>query len=168
MVSLVDEGCNEVDQPRNYGLALSLGGGEISPLEMATAYAVLANQGQRRSPFAISRIENNQGEVLFEQAPVIPDESQVVQPEDAYLLSDILSDNDARQPEFGRNNPLVVANHRVAAKTGTSGTSRFDVRDAWTIGFTPEIVTAIWVGNTDNTPIGGRAVWYTTGFANLE
>ena len=154
LTSLQDDGCIEQGSPRNYGLALSLGGGEITPLEMATAYTVLANQGLLIEPFAISRIENRAGDVLFEQPALDPATAQVVRPEHAYLLSDILSDNNARQPEFGTNNPLVLAGHRAAAKTGTSGSDRFDVRDAWTIGYTPHAVTAVWVGNTNNEPIG--------------
>ncbi len=152
--SLQDDGCLEAGAPRSHGLSLSLGGGEISPLEMASAFGTLANQGNRLPPFTIHRIENRLGEVLYEYTPVDPTTTQVVRPEHAYLLSDILSDNNARQPAFGVNNSLVVPGHRVAAKTGTSGSTRFDVRDAWTIGYTPEVVTAVWVGNTDNEPIG--------------
>ncbi len=154
VASLQDPGCVEQGVPRNYGLALSLGGGEITPLEMATAYSVLANQGRLIEPFAIARIENRAGEILFEQPALDPVTAQVVRPEHAYLLSDILSDNNARQPEFGTNNLLVLPGHRAAAKTGTSGSDRFDVRDAWTIGYTPHAVTAVWVGNTNNEPIG--------------
>jgi penicillin-binding protein 1C len=160
LASLKDEGCQEVGQPRNYGLALSLGGGEISPLEMAGAFSTLANQGQFLAPFAISRIENRQGEVLFEQAAIAANQSLVVRAEHAYLLSHILSDNDARQPEFGPNNNLVIQGHRAAAKTGTSGTTVSDVKDAWTIGFTPHVVTAVWVGNTLPDPIGRGASGY--------
>ncbi len=154
LTSLQDEGCAEVGQPRNYGLALSLGGGEITPLEMAAAFGALANQGRYLEPYALARIENRQGIVLFEHTPPDPAAAQVVRPEHAYLLSHILSDNDARQPEFGINNNLVIAGHRAVAKTGTSGTDQFDVRDAWTIGFTPYVVTAVWSGNTNNQPIG--------------
>ncbi|GAB4273344.1 MAG: hypothetical protein Kow0080_20840 [Candidatus Promineifilaceae bacterium] len=154
LVSLQDEGCTEQQQPRNYGLALALGGGEIAPLEMATAFATLANQGRNPEPFALARIENRAGDVLYEHVVPNPADSQVVDANLAYLISDILSDNNARQPEFGVNNLLVIPGHRVAAKTGTSGTDRFDVRDAWTIGYTPQVVTAVWVGNTDNQPIG--------------
>ena len=152
--SLQDPGCVEQGAPRNYGLALSLGGGEISPLEMAGAFGTLANQGNYIPPFTIRRIENNAGEILFEEPTPDPVVTQVVRPEHAYLLSDILSDNSARQPEFGTNNTLVIPGHRVAAKTGTSGTDRFDVRDGWTIGYTPEVVTAVWVGNTNNEVLG--------------
>lgn len=158
--SLQDEGCQTVSQPRNYGLALSLGGGEISPLEMAGAFNMLASQGKYLKPYAITRIENRTGEILFEQLIDDGEAAQVVRPEHAYLLSDIISDNDARQPSFGLDNALVIAGHRVAAKTGTSGSSASDVRDAWTIGFTPHVVTAVWVGNTSNDPIGQGASGY--------
>jgi penicillin-binding protein 1C len=150
LTSLQDPGCVEQGAPRNYGLALALGGGEISPLELAGAFGTLANQGNFIPPFTIRRIENSAGEVLFEEPAPDLGVTQVVRPEHAFLLSDILSDNNARQPEFGVNNNLVIPGHRVAAKTGTSGTDRFDVRDGWTIGFTPEVVTAVWVGNTNN------------------
>ncbi|MCA9964690.1 MAG: PBP1A family penicillin-binding protein [Anaerolineales bacterium] len=154
MTALQDEGCAEVGQPRNVGLSLALGGGAIPPLQMAGAFGTLANQGRYMEPYAIQRIEDRQNQLLFEHIPADPTLSQVVRPEHAYLLTDILSDNNARQPEFGLSNPLVIANHQVAAKTGTSGTNSFDVNDAWTVGYSPEVVTAVWVGNTDNSPIG--------------
>jgi 1A family penicillin-binding protein len=153
LTSLQDAGCAESGNPRDHGLSLALGGGEVSPLDMAGAFAVLANQGQYQRPFAINRIQNRSGDLIFEHRPADSASSSVVRPEHAYLLSNILSDNEARQPEFGPANSLVVGGHRVAAKTGTSGTDRFDVRDGWTIGYTPEIVTAVWVGNTDNQPV---------------
>jgi 1A family penicillin-binding protein len=160
MTSLQDEGCRENGVPRDHGLSLALGGGEVSPLEMAGAFAVLANQGQYQRPFAINRIQNRSGDLIFEHQPADALASSVARPEHAYLLSHILSDNEARQPEFGPNNSLLVGGHRVAAKTGTSGTDRFDVRDGWTIGYTPEIVTAVWVGNTDNRPVAAGQSGY--------
>jgi membrane peptidoglycan carboxypeptidase len=132
---------------------LALGGGEIPALEMAGAFGALANQGKYVAPATITRIENRQGEIIFQRNPVGA-ETQALRPEHAYLLSDILSDDGARQIEFGPNNLLNIPGHRVAAKTGTSGTTGSDVRDAWTIGYTPEVVTAVWVGNTNNEPIG--------------
>lgn len=154
MTALQDEGCTELGQPRDYGLSLALGGGEVPPLQMAGAFAVLANQGRYLAPFTISRIEDRQGKILYEHVPPGAGEAQVVRPEHAYLLSSILSDNNARQPEFGVNNLLQIPGHRVAAKTGTSGSTIHDVRDAWTIGYSPHVVTAVWVGNTSNQPIG--------------
>ncbi|MEJ2746323.1 MAG: PBP1A family penicillin-binding protein [Anaerolineae bacterium] len=152
--SLQDTGCTDQGQPSSHGLSLALGGGEIAPLEMAAAFATLANQGRYLEPYALSRIENRQGEVLYEHPAPDLAAAQVARPEHAYLLTHILSDNDARQPEFGINNNLVISGHRAAAKTGTSGTDQFDVRDGWTIGYTPYVVTAVWTGNTDNSPIG--------------
>ncbi len=154
LTALSDEGCVEVGQPRNYGLSLALGGGEIPPLQMAGAYAALANQGRYIEPFTILRIEDRQNNLLYEQVLPNAADAQVVRDEHAYLLSSILSDNNARQPEFGVNNLLQIPGHRVAAKTGTSGSTANDVRDAWTIGYSPHVVTAVWVGNTSNQPIG--------------
>lgn len=158
--ALNNEGCAQFGVASNYGLALSLGGGELSPLEMATAYSILANNGRSVQPYAITRIEDGRGNVLFEQAP-IQDPPLVVDPADAYLINHILSDNNARQAAFGLNNTLVIGGgHRVAAKTGTTGTASFDVRDGWTIGYTPQIVTAVWVGNTDNRVMADSASGY--------
>jgi membrane peptidoglycan carboxypeptidase len=151
--SLLDQGCLENGQPRDHGLSLALGGGEISPIDLAGAFGVLANGGRWEEPFTITRIENRNGDVVFEHQPAPVNESQVIRSEHAYLLNNILSDNGARQPEFGANNNLVIGGHSVAAKTGTSGTTGLDVRDGWTIGYSPEIVTAVWVGNTDNQPV---------------
>lgn len=153
VTSLQDPGCQEGGLPRDHGLSLALGGGEIPALEMAGAFGALANQGKYVAPATITRIENRQGEIIFQRNPVGA-ETQALRPEHAYLLSDILSDDGARQIEFGPNNLLNIPGHRVAAKTGTSGTTGSDVRDAWTIGYTPEVVTAVWVGNTNNEPIG--------------
>ncbi|MFO7684108.1 MAG: penicillin-binding transpeptidase domain-containing protein, partial [Chloroflexota bacterium] len=154
ITALQDEGCAEVGQPRNYGLSLALGGGEIPSLQMTGAFAALANQGRYIAPYTISRIEDRLGNLLYENVLPTAAEAQVVRGEHAYLLSSILSDNNARQPEFGVNNLLQIPGHRVAVKTGTSGSTVNDVRDAWTIGYSPHVVTAVWVGNTSNQPIG--------------
>jgi 1A family penicillin-binding protein len=153
-IALEDEGCQTGGGPRNHGLALALGGGEISPLRMTTAFATLASNGVYHEPYTIARIENSDGEPLEDYAPPDPAGQQVVRAAHAFLLNHILSDNEARQPEFGAVNNLTVEGHRVAAKTGTSGTDRFDVRDGWTIGYTPQLAAGVWVGNTDNEPVG--------------
>ena len=158
--SLQDPGCAEVGQPRNYGLSLALGGGEITPLEMAGAFGALANQGRFNQPFAIRRIEDRQGGILYDFAAPDPAAAQVVRPEHAYLLTSILSDNNARLEEFGQNNLLNVPGYQVAVKTGTSGTTAADVRDGWTIGYAPQALAAVWVGNTDNQPIGSGQSGY--------
>jgi 1A family penicillin-binding protein len=134
----------------DYGLSLTLGGGEVTLLEMTGAYAVFANGGQRVPPVAILRIEDSTGRVLEEYHPPVPE--QVVSPQHAYLITNILSDNQARAAVFGRNNPLKLS-RPAAAKTGTTT----DYRDAWTIGYTPELVAGVWVGNADNSAMKGIA-----------
>ena len=140
-----------------YGLSLSLGAGEVPLLEMTTAYSVLANQGQLIPPVTITSIVNSDGTSICQpnsdivplcQNDDVPNDGQpVVSPVDAFLLTDILSDNEARTPSFGPNSVLTLADGRpVAAKTGTTN----DFRDNWTLGYTPQLVTGVWVGNADN------------------
>ncbi len=157
LTSLLDDGCQVQGQPSESGLSLALGGREVSPLDMATAFGALANGGLLVEPYAISRIENSRSELLYTYAPPETANQQGVRPAHAFLLSHILADNDARQPEFGLDNPLVIDGHIVAAKTGTSGSNVDDTRDGWTIGYTPQIVTAVWVGNTDANPVARGA-----------
>lgn len=129
--------------PGRYGLSLTLGGGEVTPLELTGAYATLANGGYRIPPVTILKVENSQGEVLFEYQP--PDPEPVLDPRIAYLISDILDDDRARVPAMGNDNPLDLP-FPAAAKTGTSN----EFRDNWTVGYTPGLVVGVWTGNTDN------------------
>ncbi|HNS51361.1 MAG TPA: PBP1A family penicillin-binding protein [Anaerolineae bacterium] len=144
----------------DYGLSLTLGGGEVSLVEMVGAYAVLDNGGVRVPPVAIRRIEDAKGNLLREYQA--PQGEEVVNAQLAYLVTDILSDNEARAPVFGRNNPLLLS-RPAAAKTGTTN----DYRDAWTVGYTPELVVGVWVGNADNTEMaqvagsrGASPIWH--------
>ena len=114
----------------DYGLSLTLGGGEVSLLEMTGAYAVIANDGKRVPPFAILKILDHEDHVVFEYQP--PAGDQVIRPEHAFLITSILSDNEARTPMFGANSVLNLP-FPAAAKTGTSN----DYRDNWTLGYTP-------------------------------
>ena len=134
----------------DYGLALTLGGGEVKLLDLTNAYAIFANQGRRVRPVAITRIVDFQGNLVFEAAA--PSQEQVIRPEHAYLISSILSDNVARQPMFGTNSVLNLP-FSVAAKTGTTD----DFRDNWTLGFTPDLAVGVWVGNPDNTEMQGTS-----------
>lgn len=143
----------------DYGLSLTLGGGDVSVLELTGAYAVFANGGQRVPPVAILKIVDYQGKVVYEYKPQ-PGE-QVLRPEHAYLISSILSDNQARSWMFGTNSMLNLS-FPVAAKTGTTN----DFRDNWTLGYTPDLVTGVWVGNADYTPMvnttgltGAAPIW---------
>jgi len=135
------------DAPPYYGLSLTLGGGETKLLEMTASYAVFANGGVRIPPTAIRYIENANGDLIadYRDRPG----GRVVSAQHAYLLNNILSDYQARCPAFGCPNTLQLDDRMAAAKTGTTT----DYRDAWTIGYTPELVTGVWVGNSDNTPM---------------
>ena len=143
----------------DYGLALTLGGGDVSLLEMVGAYAVFANNGVRVPPVSILKITDFQGNVVFEYTP--PQGEQVIRREHAYLITSILSDNEARSWMFGRNSALNLS-FPVAAKTGTTN----DFRDNWTMGYTPDLVVGVWVGNADYTPMtnttgtsGAAPIW---------
>lgn len=126
-----------------YGLTLVLGGGEVRPLDMASAYGVFATGGIKHPNTGILRIEDREGNVLEEYKA----ESERVLPEQtALLISDVLTDNIARTPAFGSNSFLYFPNADVAAKTGTTN----DYRDAWIVGYTPKISVAAWAGNNDN------------------
>ena len=157
ILSLQDPGCVSTGKPSDYWLALTLGGGEVTPLEMLDFFATLANNGVRQAPVSITRIEDLAGNRIYEFAP---QPQQVIRAEHAYLISDILADNAARIPAFGVNNRLQFTDRRVAVKTGTSGTDENDVRDGWTIGYTPQIAVVVWVGNTDTTPMASGASGY--------
>lgn len=152
-------GINSLNRP-DYGLSLTLGGGDVTLLELTGAYAVFANGGKRVPPVAVLRIVNNYGRVIEEYHP--PEGQQVITPQHAYLITSILSDNEARTLAFGPNSVLKLS-RPAAVKTGTTN----DWRDNWTIGYTPDLVAGVWVGNSDNTPMarisgvaGAGPVWH--------
>lgn len=130
----------------NYGLSLTLGGGEVTPLELTAAYATLANNGNRTAPVSILKVERTNGEVLYEFQPEQP--QRVIDERVAYLISNILDDDRARVPAMGSPNPMELP-FPAAAKTGTTN----DYRDNWTMGYTPGLAVGIWTGNTDNSPM---------------
>ncbi|MCL4368488.1 MAG: penicillin-binding transpeptidase domain-containing protein, partial [Actinobacteria bacterium] len=129
-------------------LGLVLGSGEVRPLDLAAAYASLAAGGVVHEPVAISRVEDAQGHILWQAGP--DRGKRVISPQVAYLLTSILSDNDARSPSFGSDS-LLRLSRPAAVKTGTTT----DWRDNWTVGYTPNLVAAVWVGNADNSPMRG-------------
>jgi 1A family penicillin-binding protein len=152
-----------------YGLALTLGGGEVTLLEMTNAYGALANGGVYTPPTPILCILDAAGTVLervdvpdlpevCRTAPLTsravqrqPEQARVATPEHSYLITDILKDNEARTPAFGANSWLQIG-RPAAVKTGTTN----DVRDIWTIGYTPELTVGVWVGNADGAPMDGN------------
>jgi penicillin-binding protein 1C len=148
-------GITTFTQPERYGLSLTLGGGEVTMLEMAQAYGVFANNGYRISLHPVLKVTNSHGKVLDSyNPPSSPIFGKKILPEGvSFIISDILADNNARTMEFGANSALRVANQTVSVKTGTTN----DLRDNWTIGYTPDYVVATWVGNDDNTPMSNIA-----------
>lgn len=139
-------GITTLTDPSRYGLSLVLGGAEVRLVDLVSAYGVFANDGIRNPWAFIQRIETADGTVLEErqQSP-----ARVLDAQTTRLVTDVLSDNNARGPVFGYNSPLVIPGRDAAAKTGTTQ----DNRDAWVVGYTPSLVTGVWTGNNDNTPM---------------
>ncbi|MEK7517729.1 MAG: transglycosylase domain-containing protein [Patescibacteria group bacterium] len=144
-------GITSFNERDRYGLSLTLGGGEVTMLDMAQSYGVFANQGYRINLHPILKITDSSGKVLEEyKAPLSPIFGKKILPEGvAFIISDILADNNARAMAFGRSSALRIPNQTVSVKTGTTD----DFRDNWTIGYTPNYVVAVWVGNNDNSPM---------------
>ena len=148
-----DMGISTLKDINQYGLTLVIGGGEVTLLDMSSAYGVFANDGMRNPYTGILKVEDIKGKILEEYVPNI---KEVLPKKTALTISDILSDNVARTPTFGTNSALLIPGRDVAAKTGTTNSNK----DAWIIGYTPSIVAGVWAGNNDNTPMkkGGAAV----------
>ncbi|MBK7895091.1 MAG: transglycosylase domain-containing protein [Candidatus Promineifilaceae bacterium] len=151
------------EPPGFYGLALTLGGGEVPLLEMTHAYATLANQGQKPRLTAILKITDSRGNVIFDaqqnQLPAV----NAIDAKIAYIITDILADDQARVAAMGYNSPLDLP-FPAAVKTGTTN----DFRDNWTIGYTPGVVVGVWTGNSDGRPMvnssgltGAAPLWNT-------
>jgi 1A family penicillin-binding protein len=139
-------GITSLGDPNQYGLTLVLGGGEVTLLDMVSAYGVFASEGKKTPYNSILKIEDSKGNILEELKPKSID---VLNPESARKISDILSDNVARTPLYGANSALYFQDRDVAVKTGTTN----DYKDAWIIGYTPNIVIGTWAGNNNNTPM---------------
>jgi membrane peptidoglycan carboxypeptidase len=116
-----DMGISTLTDVNRYGLTLVIGGGEVTLLDITSAYGVFANSGVRNPYTGILKIEDRSGRVLEEY---IQDEKEVLPKNTALMISDILSDNQARIPTFGANSPLLVPGHDVAAKTGTTNNNK--------------------------------------------
>lgn len=143
-------GITTLSDKANYGLSFAIGAAEVRPLDMAGAFSVFANDGIKNTPYAVEKVEGADGASdMHEKNP-----AQALDPQVARKIDSILSDNKARTPTFGAKSPLAFPNGvQVAAKTGTSQ----DFRDAWTIGFTPSLVAAVWCGNNDGRPMAAGA-----------
>lgn len=136
---------------RRLGLSVTLGGGEVRLLDLARAYCAFANEGFRVSSRTILRVENKDGKVLEEAN--LDKGRRVLSAAEAFLISDILSDNDARLLAFSPNSLLNIPGRPVAVKTGTTN----DLRDNWAVGWTPQVLVGVWVGNNDNSPMNNVA-----------
>lgn len=144
-----------------FGLSLTLGGGEVTLLELTSAFGVFAASGQRHDITSLLKVEDAKGKVIFEHKS--GSAREVLTPQVAYLISDILSDNEARKEVFGLKSQLYIPGKSVAVKTGTTD----DKRDNWTLGYTPGIVVGAWVGNNDNSPMNPALASGVTGAAPI-
>ncbi len=143
-----DMGITTLNDPARYGLTLVLGGGEVKLIDMTYAYGVFANRGTRAEPRSILKIEDNRGNIIEEstiQTKRVLDENV------ALMISDVLSDNVARTPLWGANSLVNFPGKSVASKTGSTN----NLRDAWLMGYAPNISVGTWVGNNNNSPMGG-------------
>jgi 1A family penicillin-binding protein len=128
-----------------YGLAVTLGGADVKMIDLAAAYSSFANGGTKVDPAGILKVEDRSGNVLEQYQQITG--TRVMTPQQAFLISQMLFNNDNRVITFGQVNGLIIPNYQVAVKTGTTN----DKRDNWTIGWTPNLLAAVWVGNNDNT-----------------
>ena len=143
-ISLAQQmGITTLTQPERYGLSLVLGGAEVHPIDLVSAYSVFANDGIRNPWRIIQRVEDANGNVL-EEAQNQP--QRALDAQTARLMNNILSDNSARAAVFGYNNSLYFPGYEVGAKTGTTQ----DNRDGWVVGFSPSVATVVWTGNNNN------------------
>jgi len=143
-----------------YGLSLTLGGGEVRMVDMAVAFGVLANEGKKTDLKSWIKIEDVAGRILSEASP---HSEQILDKNVAFIISDILSDSFARQWAFGPNSALEIPGYKVAVKTGTTN----DMKDNWTIGYTPDFLVAVWVGNNDSSPMNPYLTSGITGAAPI-
>lgn len=158
-----------------YGLSLTLGGGEVTLIELTNAYAVFANQGSYVPVTSILCVVNSDGEIIYQYENSCPEGrsiestvnrtgfgTQVLDPRIAYLMTDILGDNGARSAVMGANSPLRTDGIFSSVKTGTTN----DVKDNWTVGYTRNVAIGVWVGNNDGDPMvnssgltGAAPIW---------
>ncbi len=158
-----------------YGLSLTLGGGEVSLLELTNAFAVFANGGTTTPVTSIRCVINSDDEILYKYADgcptgrltsqtliILPRQQRVLDPRLAFVITDMLSDNAARSPAMGAYSPLRTDAISAAVKTGTTD----DVKDNWTIGYTSNVAVGVWVGNNDGDPMinssgltGAAPIW---------
>lgn len=151
-----DMGLTTLNNPDRYGLTLVLGGGEVKLLDMTEAYGVFANKGVRAEPRNILRVEDNRGNILEDNSEVKT--KRILDENVTNMISDILSDDEARAPLWGRNSVVHFKDRDVAVKSGSTN----NFRDAWIMGYAPNIAVGAWCGNNDNSPMKGLSGLITT------
>lgn len=156
-------GISTWEDENRFGLSLTLGGGEVTMVDMAEAFGIFANEGKKQPLNPIIKITDYKGSIIEEEKS--DSRSRVLPQEVAFQISSMLSDNSARTMAFGPSSALVVPGKTVAVKTGTTN----EKRDNWTIGYTPSVLVAVWVGNNDNSPMhpylssgitGAAPIWH--------
>lgn len=170
---------SSINDADRYGLSVTLGGAEVRMTEMAQAFSAFANQGKPKTLNSILKVTDKNNNVLYEfkdpnfvkdikkplKSPnfLAIDGKRILSPATTYLISHILLDNNARTMAFGPSSFLNVSKHAVSVKTGTTD----DKKDNWTIGYTPNFLTAVWVGNNDNTKMNPYLTSGITGAAPI-
>lgn len=158
MQTAKDLGITSFTDPARYGLSLTLGGGEVKMIEMMGAYGAFSQEGKLLKPTGILKVTDSSGNILEEYQK---NQKQALSKEVAYLINNILSDNQARSMAFGVNSLLNIPG--VAVKTGTTDSKR----DNWTFGYSPDFVVGVWVGNNNNSPMDPRLTSGVTGAAPI-
>jgi 1A family penicillin-binding protein len=146
---------------KRFGLSLTLGGGEVKLLDLTSAFGVFSTNGLKHEPIAILKVEDAKGKVIYEYKPTSG--NRVLPADVSFIISNILSDNDARKIVFGEKSYLYIPGKTVAVKTGTTD----DKRDNWTVGYTKSVVVGVWVGNNDNSPMNPALASGVTGAAPI-
>lgn len=144
-----------------FGLAVTLGGGETTLLDLTSAFSVFAAGGVKRDVSGITEVKDFKGKTIFKKVRI--KEKNVLSPESSFLISHILSDNNARLDVFGPNSYLNIPGKTVAVKTGTTD----DKRDNWAVGYTKTITVGVWAGNNDNSPMNPKIASGATGASSI-
>ncbi len=149
-------GLETLTKKSQYGLTLVLGGGEVRPIDVATAYSVFASGGIKKERVPIIKIEDAEGNILFDIKNSQTQNERVLDNSVVRDINSVLTDNIARAPAFGTNSALYFPNQDVGVKTGTTN----DYKDAWIVGYTPNLTTVAWAGNNDSSPMEKRVAGF--------
>lgn len=180
MAQATQMGITSWTDPSRYGLSLTLGGGEVRMIDLVQTFSVIANMGVKTPLTPILKIEDYQGNLIeetnieqrkkdlatlteYDGEKTYGELTRVLDKGPAYMTADIMQDNTARVQAFGARSELVVPGKQVSVKTGTTN----DLKDNWTVGFTPEYLVMTWVGNNDSTPMNRNIVSGVTGAAPI-